>query len=93
MKNYSEGVKGIVEVKLTTDNAKFVVAGKKPGTTTLLLINKDDSTVTWVINVFSRAPEAVRRSCSSSWERCPVCGCVVLVRGSSSRAVWPTKGT
>ena len=61
VKNYSEGVKGVVEVKLTTDNAKFVVAGKKPGTTTLLLINKDDSTVTWVINVFARSPDAVRR--------------------------------
>lgn len=64
VKNYSEGVKGIVEVKLTTDNAKFVVAGKKPGTTTLLLINKDDSTVTWVINVFARSPDAVRRELS-----------------------------
>ncbi|MCC6903371.1 MAG: pilus assembly protein N-terminal domain-containing protein, partial [Polyangiaceae bacterium] len=61
VKNYSEGVKGVVEVKLTTDNAKFVVAGKKPGTTTLLLINKDDSTTTWVINVFARSPDAVRR--------------------------------
>ncbi|GMV18659.1 MAG: hypothetical protein DYH12_05915 [Sorangiineae bacterium PRO1] len=64
VKNYSEGVKGIVDVKLTTDNTKFVVAGRKPGTTTLLLINKDDSTTTWVINVFSRSPDAVRRELS-----------------------------
>ena len=64
VKNYSEGVKGIVEIKLTTDNQKFVIAGKRPGTTTLLLINKDDSTTTWVINVFSRSPEAVRRELS-----------------------------
>lgn len=61
VKNYSEGVKGIVDVKLTTDSSKFVIAGRKPGTTTLLLINKNDSTVNWVINVFSRSPEAVRR--------------------------------
>lgn len=64
VKNYSEGVKGIVDVKLTTNNDKFVIAGRKPGTTTLLLINKNDSTVTWVINVFSRSPEAVRRELS-----------------------------
>lgn len=64
VKNYSEGVKGIVDVKLTTDNTKFVVAGRKPGSTTLLLINKDDSTTTWVINVFSRSPDAVRRELS-----------------------------
>jgi pilus assembly protein CpaC len=61
VKNYSEGVKGIVEIKLTTDNSKFVIAGKRPGTTTLLLINKDDSQTTYVINVFSRSPDAVRR--------------------------------
>jgi len=64
VKNYSEGVKGIVDIKLTTDNTKFVVAGRKAGSTTLLLINKDDSTETWVINVFSRSPEAVRRELS-----------------------------
>ncbi len=61
VKNYSEGERGIADVKLTTDNTRFVIAGRKPGTTTLLLINKDDSTTTWVINVFARAPESVRR--------------------------------
>lgn len=64
VKNYSEGVKGVVEIKLTTDNNKFVIAGKRPGTTTLLLINKDDSQTTWVINVFSRSPDAVKRELS-----------------------------
>ncbi len=61
VKNYSTGAPGIADVKLTTDNNKFVIAGRKPGTTTLLLINKDDSTVNWVINVFSRSPDAVKR--------------------------------
>lgn len=61
VKNYSEGERGVADVKLTTDNNKFVITGRKPGSTTLLLINKDDSTTTWVINVFARAPEAVRR--------------------------------
>lgn len=61
VKNYSEGVKGIVEVKLTTDNKRFVISARKPGSTTLLLINNDDSQTNYVINVFSRSPEAVRR--------------------------------
>ncbi len=61
VKNYSEGIKGIADVKLTTDNTKFVVAGRKPGTTTLLLINKDGTTVNWVINVFARSPNVVKR--------------------------------
>jgi pilus assembly protein CpaC len=61
VENYSVGIPGFADVKLTTDNKKFVVAGRKPGTTTLLLINKDQSTVNWVINVFARSPEAVKR--------------------------------
>ncbi|MEZ4220816.1 MAG: pilus assembly protein N-terminal domain-containing protein [Polyangiaceae bacterium] len=61
VKNYSEGIKGIADVKLTTDNSKFVIAGRKPGSTTLLLINKDDSTTNYVINVFARSPDAVKR--------------------------------
>lgn len=61
VKNYSEGIKGVADIKLTTDNNKFVIAGRKPGTTTLLLINKDDTTTNWVINVFARSPEVVRR--------------------------------
>nr|HMR06661.1 pilus assembly protein N-terminal domain-containing protein [Polyangiaceae bacterium] len=64
VKNYSEGIRGIAEIKLTTDNNKFVIAGRKAGSTTLLLINKDDTTTTWVINVFARSPEAVRRELS-----------------------------
>lgn len=64
VKNYSEGIKGVADIKLTTDNTKFVIAGRKPGTTTLLLINKDDTTTNWVINVFARSPEVVRRELS-----------------------------
>jgi pilus assembly protein CpaC len=59
VKNYSEGVPGVAEVKLTTDRSQFVVVGQKPGTTTLLLIRKDGSQETWIINVLSRPMEAV----------------------------------
>ncbi|MCA9594447.1 MAG: pilus assembly protein N-terminal domain-containing protein [Myxococcales bacterium] len=65
VKNYSEGIKGIADIKLTTDNTKFVIAGRKPGTTTLLLINKDGTTVNWVINVFARSPDVVKREVSA----------------------------
>jgi pilus assembly protein CpaC len=61
VKNYSEGVSGIADVKLTTDHTQFVVAGQKPGTTTLLLIKRDGSQETWIINVLSRPMEAVQR--------------------------------
>lgn len=61
VKNYSEGAHGIADIKLTTDGSKFVVVGRKPGTTTLLLINKDHSQTKWVINVFTRSPDAVKR--------------------------------
>jgi len=61
VKNYSEGTKGIADVRLTTKKDRFVIVGREPGSTTLLLINKDGSQVKWVINVFSRSPEAVER--------------------------------
>jgi len=59
--NFSEGIKGIADVKLTTDGRRFVVVGRSPGSTTLLLINRDGSQTKWNINVFSRSPEAVER--------------------------------
>lgn len=59
--NYSEGARGVADVKLTTDGKKFVIVGKAPGTTSLLLINKDNTQTKWVINVFSQSPEAVER--------------------------------
>ncbi len=61
VKNYSEGVSGIAEVKLTTDSAQFVIVGLKPGSTTLLLIKKDGSQVTWLINVHTRPLAIVER--------------------------------
>lgn len=59
--NYSEGTKGVADVKLTTDGKRFVIVGRGPGSTTLLLINKDGSQTKWVINVFARSPDAVER--------------------------------
>jgi pilus assembly protein CpaC len=59
VRNYSEGAPGIVEIKLTQDGDKFVIAGKSPGSTTLLLIKTDGTQITLNIDVFLRSPQVV----------------------------------
>lgn len=59
VKSYSEGVRGIVDVKLTPDSNHFVVVGQKPGSTTLLLLMADGSQIKYTINVFLRAMDTV----------------------------------
>ena len=61
VKNYSEGAQGVVDIRLTTDNSQFVISGKKPGSTTLLLIRSDGSQVTHSVHVFARSPAAVEK--------------------------------
>ncbi len=68
VKNYSVGSHDIVEVKLTTDSSQFVVVGLRPGSTSLLLINKDGSETNWTLNVFSRSPELVQKEVSALLE-------------------------
>ncbi len=41
VQSYSEGVRGIVDVRLTKDASQFVIVALKPGTTTLLFIMRD----------------------------------------------------
>lgn len=41
VQSYSEGTKGIVDIRLTRDNSQFVIVGVKPGTTTLLFLMMD----------------------------------------------------
>ncbi len=61
VKNYSEGVSGIIDIKLTSDASQFVINGRRPGSTTLLLIKNDGSQITLNIDVFVRAPQVVER--------------------------------
>lgn len=61
VKEYSEGVKGVVEVVATPDGRFFVLTGKKPGTTTLLLIKNDGTQTTYDISVANRNPAQVER--------------------------------
>lgn len=52
VKSFSEGVKGIVDIRLTSDASKFVIIGLRPGTTTLLLLMNDGSERHYAINVY-----------------------------------------
>ena len=58
VRNYSE-FGGVIDVRLTSDASQFVIVGRKPGSTTLLLIKNDGSQSKVNVNVFIRAPEAV----------------------------------
>lgn len=60
VRNFTEGVRGIADIKLTTDGKQFIISGREAGTTSLLLIRNDGSTRTWTINVFPRDPAVVR---------------------------------
>jgi pilus assembly protein CpaC len=71
VRNYSEGSPGIIDVKLTTDNSQFVIAGRKPGSTTMLLIRNDGSQVTLAVHVFARSPAVVEKELTQLLEGLP----------------------
>jgi pilus assembly protein CpaC len=71
VKEYSEGVKGVVDVVPTPDGRTFVITGKKPGTTTLLLIKTDGSQTTFDISVANRNPQQVEREIQQLLEPFP----------------------
>ena len=60
IKSYSEGNEGIVEVRLTPESKDFVVVGKKPGATTLLMIKRNGDQILYTIQVFARPMELVQ---------------------------------
>ena len=59
VRNYSEGTPGVAEIRITPNGKQFVVVGKAPGSTTLLLIMNDNTELLWNINVFARAVQSV----------------------------------
>lgn len=61
IREYSEGVKGIVDVVPTPDGRTFILTGKREGTTTLLLINNSGGQTTYEINVAKRNVGLVER--------------------------------
>jgi pilus assembly protein CpaC len=71
VKEYSEGVKGVVDVVPTPDGRTFVITGKKPGSTTLLLIRTDGTTTTYEIAVATRNPQLVEKEVQQLMEGIP----------------------
>lgn len=61
IRNYSDGNTGHVDVKLTSDNSQFVLYGRKPGSTTLLLVKNDGSQISYNVHVFARSPQLVEK--------------------------------
>ena len=57
VRSFSEGVKGIIDIRLTKDNERFVVVGVRPGNTTMLFIMMDGTQVNYDVTVID--PNAV----------------------------------
>lgn len=53
VRSYSEGVPGLADVRVTRDQSRFVIVGKKAGTTSLLLIRDDGTQVQYTIRVIA----------------------------------------
>lgn len=51
VRSYSEGTRGIVDVRLTSDQSRFILVGVQPGRTSLLMIMRDGSQVQYRIEV------------------------------------------
>ncbi len=89
---YTEGQSGIVSINLTDDKTQFVIRAVKPGSTTLLLIRKDKSQVTYDIAVANRPPQVVEKELVQLLEGIPgirvrrVGGRVFIEGGVSSEA-------
>jgi pilus assembly protein CpaC len=53
VRSYSEGAAGVADVRVTRDQSRFVIVGKRAGTTSLLLIQSDGRQVQYVIRVLA----------------------------------------
>ena len=51
VRSYSEGAPGFADIRVTRDQSRFVVVGKKEGTTSLLLIKQDGEQLQYTIRV------------------------------------------
>jgi pilus assembly protein CpaC len=60
VQSYSEGAPGVVQIKVPEDGKRMVVTAIRQGSTTLLLIYTSGKQETIVINVYARAPQAIR---------------------------------
>ena len=60
VRSYSEGVPGFADIRVTRDQSRFVLVGRKAGSTSLLLIMQDGSQVQHTIRVI--AADAIKGS-------------------------------
>lgn len=51
IRSYSEGASGVADIRVTRDQSRFVIVGKKEGTTSLLLITNDGGQLQHTIRV------------------------------------------
>ena len=58
---YSVGTPGVVDVKVTPDQASFVIVASKPGSTTILMIKQSGAEVTYAVTVHARPPNVVEK--------------------------------
>lgn len=65
VRSYSEGVKGIVDVRLTSDGSEFIVVAERAGSTTLLLLMKDGGERHYRIDVHDPARPSRQESAGS----------------------------
>jgi pilus assembly protein CpaC len=61
VKNYSDSTPGVADIRLTPDGTQFIISGKKPGQTTLLLIKDDGSQVQYPITVSTKSMAGVEK--------------------------------
>jgi len=62
--SFSNASDTVAEVKVPQNGAQFVIVGRRPGTTTLLLLMKDGREVMWKINVFAQPVQVVESELS-----------------------------
>jgi pilus assembly protein CpaC len=58
IQSFSEGVEGIVDVRLTRDGSQFVVVARRAGSTSLLLLRHDGGEVHYAIDVLDAGDAA-----------------------------------
>jgi len=61
VRNFSVADPAIIDVRVSPDGSTFLIVGRKPGSTTFVLIKNDGTQTTWAINVSTRPPEIVYR--------------------------------
>jgi pilus assembly protein CpaC len=94
VRSFSEGTKGIIDIRLTKDNERFVIVGVRPGNTTLLFIMMDGSQVNYDVVVSDpNAAPAISKDSIQSRDNIRLDFYFVQLSNSYSHSLgvgWPT---